>query len=140
MVFFLIVDLLVLIVTAGGYAVLHDKWVDCQIKFNQWSITILVFISFSLFLAIVQFYLRRRMKTYIDLAERAALKASVESLKDLDLGENKGSFVNSSSQDGQENYQSGADKLIIEECEPSKEQLIGYNYDQYRLKRKLDYI
>ena len=80
------------------------------------------------------------MKTYIDLAERAALKASVESLKDLDLGENKGSFVNSSSQDGQENYQSGADKLIIEECEPRKEQLIGYNYDQYRLKRKLDYI
>ena len=140
MTFFLIVDLLVLIVTAGGYAVLHDLWDQCQIKFNEWSITIMVFISFSLLLAIVQFYLRRRMKTYIDLAERAALKASVESLKDLDLGENKGSFVNSSSQDGQENYQSGADKLIIEECEPSKEQLIGYNYDQYRLKRKLDYI
>ena len=77
----------------------------------------MVFIGFSLLLAIMQFYLRMRMKTYIDKAERAALKASVESFKDVefDTPGNRESLVNASRNGEQENFQSDADKLIIEE-------------------------
>lgn len=85
MAFFLLVDLLVLIVTVGAYIPLHDTWVNCNINFDQWCTAIMIFIGFSLLLAVMQFYLRKRMKTYIDEAERAALKSSVESFKDIEI-------------------------------------------------------